>query len=114
MRDEIYQLHAQICRALADPKRLLIINELREGEKSVGELVAALGLSQANVSQHLGVLREKLLVTPRRDGTTIYYSLPNPKVVQAFDLLREVMADLLAEQAARNEALTRSLQLTET
>ncbi len=106
---EIYQLHAQICRALSDPKRLLIINELRDGERSVGDLAASLGLAQANVSQHLSVLREKRLVTTRREGTTIYYALSNPKVIQAFDLLREVMSDLLSHELSRSEALARTL-----
>lgn len=113
LRDELYQLHAQICRALADPKRLLIINLLREGERSVGELAGLLGLPQANVSQHLAVLRDKRLVTSRREGTTVYYALASTKIVQAFDLLREVMADLLAEQASRSDQLARSLRAAE-
>ncbi|MDE3075821.1 MAG: winged helix-turn-helix transcriptional regulator [Chloroflexota bacterium] len=109
IREESYQLHAQLCKALADPKRLLIVNELRDGERSVSELVQGLGLSQTNVSQHLAVLREKRLVTARRSGTSTYYSLANPKLVRAFDLLREVMVDILAGQAERSRELTRSL-----
>lgn len=112
LESEIYQLHAQICRALSDPKRLLIINELRTGEKSVGELASSLGLAQANVSQHLSVLRDKRLVTTRRDGTTIYYSLSDAKIIEAFDLLREVMSDLLTRELSRSEALARSLTLS--
>lgn len=92
LRKEIYELHARLCKALADPKRLLIINALRDGPKSVSELTEELDLSQSNVSQHLSVLRERGVVTPAREGTSVFYSLGDPRVVDALDLLREVMA----------------------
>lgn len=90
---ELYQLHASVCKGLADPKRLLIINELRDGERSVTEICESLGLPQANVSQHLATLREKGLVRNRKDGQRVFYSLTSEKIIQAMDLLREVMAD---------------------
>lgn len=93
VRSELYQLHASVCKGLADPKRLLIINELRDGEMAVGQLVERLELNQANVSQHLAVLRDKGLVQTRKDGQRVYYSLTSQKIVVAMDLLREVMAD---------------------
>lgn len=93
---EIYELHARVCKAIADPKRLLIINELREGPKSVGEIAIGLGFSQPNTSQHLAILRERGVVTASRSGSTIYYSLRNPKVLAAVDLLREFMSEDLA------------------
>ncbi len=86
-------LHASVCKGLADPKRLLIINALRDGEMSVGELCSTLDLKQANVSQHLAILRDKGLVESRRDGQRVYYSLTSPKITEAMDLLREVMAE---------------------
>ena len=95
---ELHELHARVCRAIADPKRLLIINELRDGELSVGELSEAIGISQSNASQHLAILRERGMVTTRRVGTTVYYGLRSTKVVQAVDLLREFLADDLAER----------------
>lgn len=95
LRKEIYELHARLCKALADPKRLLIINALRDGAKSVGELTEELDLSQSNVSQHLSVLRERGVVTAARDGTSVFYSLGDTRVVEALDLLREVMASQL-------------------
>lgn len=95
---QLHELHARVCKAIADPKRLLIINELRDKELSVGDLSQALTLTQSNVSQHLAILRERGLVTTRRDGTTIYYALRSQKVVQAVDLLREFMAESLTEQ----------------
>jgi ArsR family transcriptional regulator len=100
VRRELYQLHASVCKGLGDPKRLLIINALRDGERTVSEMVDELGIPQANVSQHLAVLREKGLVRYRKDGQWAYYSLTSHKIVTAMDLLREVMA----EQAATTPA----------
>ncbi len=90
---ELYRLHASVCKGLAEPKRLLIINALRDGERSVGDLCEDLNLQQANVSQHLAVLRDKGLVTTRKDGQRVFYALSSTKIIQAVDLLREVMAE---------------------
>jgi ArsR family transcriptional regulator len=95
---QLQELHARICKAIADPKRLMIINELRDTELSVGDLCEALGLSQSNASQHLAILRERGIVNSHRVGTNVYYSLRSPKVLMAVDLLREFLADDLAEQ----------------
>ena len=95
IRTELYQLHASVCKGLADPKRLLILNALRDGERSVTDLVEDLDIPQANVSQHLAVLRDRGLVTGRRDGQWVYYSLTSSKIVEAMDLLREVMNEQL-------------------
>jgi ArsR family transcriptional regulator len=89
---ELIQLHASVCKGLADPKRLLIINSLRDGEMSVGEICEKLNLPQANVSQHLAIMRERGLVSARKDGQFVFYSLTTFKIVEAVDLLRQVMA----------------------
>ena len=102
---ELHELHARVCKAIADPKRLLILNELRDRELSVGDLCESLDLSQSNVSQHLAILRERGVVTARREGTTIYYTLRSQKVVQAVDLLREFMAESLTEQGRLGDAV---------
>jgi ArsR family transcriptional regulator len=109
-RDEIYRLHAEICRALADPNRLLLLEELRAGERSVGQLAFSLGLAQAKTSQHLAVLREKGLVITRRQATTVFYSLSDPTILQAIDLLRGVLARHLERQANTHEMLLDELQ----
>ena len=88
---ELTQLHASVCKGLADPKRLLIINALRDGERAVMDLCDDLDLPQANVSQHLAVLREKGLVRSRKDAQRVYYSVTSTKIIDAMDLLREVM-----------------------
>lgn len=95
---ELQELHARVCKAIADPKRLLIINELRDGELSVGELCEALDLSQSNASQHLAILRERGVVTTRRQGTSVIYSLRGTKILQAVDLLRQFLAEDLADR----------------
>jgi len=96
-KEEFYQLHALLCKALAHPTRLLIIEELRDGPRSVSELVERLGMRQSNLSQHLGLLRDRRLVVARRDGQTVYYRLHDARVTQAFDLLRQVLRSVLKE-----------------
>ena len=93
---ELNELHASVCKGLADPKRLLIIDALRDGESSVTALCEKLGVAQANVSQHLAILRDKGLVLSRRDGQRVFYKLRSTKIVDAVDLMREVMADIIS------------------
>ena len=102
---QLQELHARVCKAIADPKRLLIINELRDRELSVGDICDALGLSQSNASQHLAVLRERGIVSARRAGSNVFYSLRSQKIVQAVDLLREFLAEDLAGRGALSGAL---------
>ena len=104
VREDIYRMHAQICKALADAKRLLILNEIREGEMTVGDLASSLELPQATVSQHLAILRQRGLVYSRRHGVNVFYRIANPKVIRAFDLLREVMAEQLAKERELHQA----------
>ena len=105
IHNEIFELQAEICKTLAQPKRLMIVNELRAGRKSVGQLASSLGLSQPNVSQHLSKLRKRGIVETRREGTTVYYSLASPKIAEACDLVHK----LLEEQLKKGEELVRSL-----
>jgi ArsR family transcriptional regulator len=99
---EVFQLQAEICKSLSEPKRLRIIHELLDGEKSVGELAERLGLKQSNTSQHLAVLRKQGIIVPRREHSTVYYSLINPKIAEACNLVREV----IVEQLRRRQSLT--------
>jgi DNA-binding transcriptional ArsR family regulator len=102
----IFELHASICRTLAHPKRLEILNMLRQGELSVSEMAEQMRVSLANASQHLAVLRDKRVVVTRREGVSIYYRISSPKIVQACDLMREV----LFEQLARSGELAERMQ----
>ena len=94
----IYRLHAQFCKTLSDANRLLMIAELAKGEVSVNELAQRLQLRQANVSKHLGLMRERGLVVARRDGATVYYALSDPRIIGAIKLLKEVQADQIEKQ----------------
>jgi len=93
-RDELYALHASFCQALSDPKRLLIVSALRDGERSVGELCQLIGARQSNVSQHLALMRHLGLVESRRADGNILYRLADARIAEAVELLRSVHADL--------------------
>jgi len=93
---ELFRLKAELCKTFADPKRLTIITELRNGERSVGDLVEAIGSPQAVVSRHLAVLRNRGIVNTRREGTSVYYSLANPRIVEACDIVHSILMDHLA------------------
>ncbi|HAJ57632.1 MAG TPA: transcriptional regulator [Candidatus Omnitrophica bacterium] len=106
MEQKLYELHSQMCRVFTSPKRLEILNLLRDKELSVGELEKLVKFRQANLSQHLSILREKGIVKTRRDGTTIYYSLVDTKIGKAFDIMRE----MLLERLAQTEKLSRDIR----
>jgi DNA-binding transcriptional ArsR family regulator len=103
---EINNLHAEICAGLADPKRILILYALSEGNHTVNELVLLLGWSQPIVSRHLKVLRERNMVTAVRQGASVEYSLADIRLIQALDLLRAVLRDNLAHRAKLREAFS--------
>ncbi len=105
MDKKIFEMHAEICKVFTNPKRLEIISLLRDGERTVNELTELAGVPQANVSQHLTVLRQNNVVTTRRNGANIYYKIANPKILQACDLMREVLLEKLSE----NEKLARRM-----
>jgi DNA-binding transcriptional ArsR family regulator len=105
IEQEVYLLHERVCPALGDPKRLLILYALAEGPLCVNELVEVLQVSQPTVSRHLRVLRERGLVNTERQGTAIYYSLADKRLIQAVDLLREVLEAQMAADADIAKAL---------
>lgn len=94
----LFERQARVCQALADPKRLAIIHLLRDHERTVGELVAALGVRQPNVSQHLMVMRELGIVTVRREANQSFYSLAHPAIGQACDLVQQVLAAQISSE----------------
>jgi ArsR family transcriptional regulator len=101
--DRLLELVAERFQMLAEPMRLRLLNQLREGEKSVGELVEATGARQANVSRHLNALLTHGLVTRRKEGVFAYYRIADPAV---FDLCELVCDSLEARLASRQEALS--------
>ncbi len=95
----LYKLHASICHTLSNPKRLEIIDKLRARELSVTALAEAMEISQANLSQHLAIMRQRGIVTSRRKGLNVFYKLSNPKIIQACDLMRQVLLEHLETSA---------------
>ena len=85
----LFKMHANVCQALANEHRLAIMYSLKEGERRVSDIAEEVGISVHNVSQHLRVLRQALLVRPRKDGQTVYYSIANPKFMDACGLMRQ-------------------------
>lgn len=104
MKNILFELHASMCRIFTSPKRLEILNILRDKELSVGQMLRLIRIRQANLSQHLNILREKGIVNTRRSGVTIYYSLANPKIIKAFDIIRQI----LIERLSANEKLAKT------
>ena len=82
--------YAAVGRALADPKRLCVLESLADGERSVSELSTCVGCQVPNMSQHLAVLRGAGLVTTRRVGSTVYYRLADPRVLEAYRLIQTI------------------------
>jgi ArsR family transcriptional regulator, virulence genes transcriptional regulator len=102
---ELFRLKAELCKTFADAKRLIIIDELRGGEKTVGELARNLDLPQAVVSRNLAILRDKGVVNVRRETTSAYYSLSNAKIGEACDMVHQILLD----QIEKNKSVAESL-----
>jgi ArsR family transcriptional regulator, virulence genes transcriptional regulator len=93
--NELYKIHAEMCKVFSNHIRLELLDLLRDRELSVSELMEKTGLSQANVSQHLSIMKAKGIVVSDRKGKNIHYALANPKIIEAFDIMREVLAEKL-------------------
>jgi ArsR family transcriptional regulator len=91
------QIKAGIFQALAHPTRVGMMEILRSGEMSVGQLCEKVGVEQANASQHLAVLRNKHLVETRKEGNLIFYRLRDPRLGKLLEMLREYVSDHLSE-----------------
>jgi len=101
-------MHAEICKTLSNPIRLELLTKLRDGKKSVNELAALTGVRQATVSQNLAVLRQRGVVTTKREGINVYYDVANPKITQACNLMREVLFEHIA---AMNEISSKEVKV---
>lgn len=91
-----YRRHAEICKVLTDPKRLILLASLGEGERTVGELAASIGSTLPNASQHLAVLRSAGLVDGRREGATVRYRIAEPTILDACDIVGRIVDRRLA------------------
>jgi ArsR family transcriptional regulator len=114
MPDALRRFKAEIFQGLAHPTRIAIVEALRDHELPAGAIIERLGLEQANASQHLAVLRSRLIVNSRREGNQVYYSLRDPILAEVMESMRSYfqrhMADslaLLEEINSENEVVTR-------
>jgi len=95
---ELFSLHADFCRMLGNPKRLMILDCLSRGELSVGEIAEAIQVSLTNVSQHLNILRAANIVRTRKEGQMVFYSLADDRITQACATIRAVLLDGMKER----------------
>ncbi|MBI4731423.1 MAG: winged helix-turn-helix transcriptional regulator [Chloroflexi bacterium] len=97
---EITQLHADFCSALADSTRLILLYALADNPRNVTELTEELGLPQPTISRHLKVLRDRGLVTASRQGMNVQYALADHRIIEVLDTLRAIMRDRIQYRAS--------------
>jgi DNA-binding transcriptional ArsR family regulator len=94
----IFKLQADICKIFANDKRLEIINLLKGNEISNQEIMRETGLNKVSMTQHMNVLKSKGVIISRREGQQLFYSIANPKIIQACNLMREVLVEQHVER----------------
>ena len=97
--EEFNLLHANICQALGDPKRIFILYSLYEQSRHVSQLALDLEMPQPTVSRHLRVLRERGLVETERRGTAVFYTVTDDRMIKVIDTMRQILRDVLEQQA---------------
>ena len=107
MEDQIYAYHAEMCQVFSHPKRLEAISVLREGEMTVTELSQKLGLTVGNLSQHLSMMKDRHILLSRKEGNQVYYRIANPKLLQCFDMMREMLFEQIRQDAALLDAMVK-------
>ena len=105
----IYDLQAEISKTIAHPLRIAILHVLKDGEKTVNELVDIIGASQSNISQHLALMRQRQIVKTRKSGSSVYYRVANPKISQACNTMREVVLDSVVAAAQSQTSIKKRL-----
>jgi DNA-binding transcriptional ArsR family regulator len=100
LTQELTRLHADLCSALADPTRLILLYALAEEPGNVTKLTQSLGFSQPTISRHLKALRDRGLVTSVRQGANIQYTLGDHRVIEALDLMRAILRDRIEHQSS--------------
>jgi DNA-binding transcriptional ArsR family regulator len=103
--EELQLLHRNICQALGDPKRIQILYALHEQPSNVSALAELLDTPQPTISRHLAVLRQRSLVATERDGTSVIYSVPDRRIIDVLDIMRQLLRDMLDRQSSALETL---------
>jgi DNA-binding transcriptional ArsR family regulator len=97
--ERLFRKQSEICKMLSSPRRLHILYELRGGEKTVSDLSRLTGLRQANVSQHLALMRHGRIVVERRVGNSVFYHVADERITKACDLMQTVLLDQASEDS---------------
>ena len=95
MKKKVVEFHAEFCKTFSSPKRLEILCLLKEGELTVSDITKKLGLSKANVSQHLNLMRMMGILKARRAGVNTYYMFANKRLAQACSLMQDALEQLM-------------------
>ena len=99
-RRAVYQVKAEFFRILGHPVRVRILELLKDGERTVGELQHELQMDSGGTSQHLGVLRRHDILDARRAGTSVYYTVRDPRIFQLLEVARQILTSSLTESQA--------------
>jgi ArsR family transcriptional regulator len=110
MQESLRRFKADLFQALAHPTRIAILELLSDGELSAGSLIEKLGMEQANVSQHLAVLRSKHLVSNRRAGNQVFYSVRDPIIIEVLKLMRTYFHAHLKESLGMLDEIEKPLE----
>jgi DNA-binding transcriptional ArsR family regulator len=102
----VYQAKAELFRILGHPVRVRTLELLRDGERTVGDLQEALGLDSSGTSQHLGLLRRNGILESRREGTSVYYRVKDPRTFQLLEVARQILTTTLSESQELLDQLT--------
>jgi ArsR family transcriptional regulator len=111
MQDSLRRFKSDIFQALAHPTRIAILEFLSAGELSAGALIEKLGMEQANVSQHLAVLRAKQLVSNRKSGNQVFYAVRDPIIVEVLNLMRTYFHSHLKESLGMLDEMEKPLEI---
>lgn len=98
--EALYELHAEMCKVFSHPVRLQVLDTLRDQELGVSELAERLGVSMGSLSQHLSMMKERRALSSRKVGNHVLYRVANPRLVEAFDLMRGILHDQIRGEAA--------------
>jgi ArsR family transcriptional regulator len=99
MTTPLHQMKAEFFKTLSHPMRIRALELLSQSERSVGELLREMDVEASNLSQQLAVLRRAGLVSTRKDGSTVYYSLISPQIAELMSVARSILTSVLSEQA---------------
>ena len=111
MHEPLRRFKADIFQALAHPTRIAIVEVLRDGELPAGKLIDKLGLEQANASQHLAILRAKMILVNRKVGNQVFYSLRDPVLIEVLDILRRYFYSQLTDTVSMLEEVGQGEQV---